>query len=295
MLLEEGGIVIDGSSFNTVRENIIADNIVGLIVGNPAIGGLGGNLIYHDNFINNTIQARAAGNNLFDNGYPDGGNYWSDYNGTDQFSGPYQNETGSDGIGDKPYNTSSFFTWLSAAAGRVMYPPQPVKDRYPLMARFKTFNVTSNNMSYDVDVNSNSSITNLNFNATAKALAFNVTGTNGTIGFCRVIIPKALVSNSTNAQWVVTVNGGSPIYLYITPDANYTYIYFTYHHSTETVTITSTNAAPEFQSFMLLFLFIIASLLSVMTHKKERARERARASELSVGRECECAYERGKR
>ena len=36
-------------------------------------------------------------------GYPAGGNYWSDYNGTDVFSGRYQNETGSDGIGDAQY------------------------------------------------------------------------------------------------------------------------------------------------------------------------------------------------
>jgi hypothetical protein len=38
-----------------------------------------------------------------DDGYPSGGNYWSSYNGTDVYSGPYQNETGSDGIGDTSY------------------------------------------------------------------------------------------------------------------------------------------------------------------------------------------------
>jgi hypothetical protein len=36
-------------------------------------------------------------------GYPSGGNYWSDYNGKDVYSGPCQNVTGSDGIGDTPY------------------------------------------------------------------------------------------------------------------------------------------------------------------------------------------------
>jgi len=41
--------------------------------------------------------------NVWDNGYSSGGNYWSDYNGTDLYSGPYQNVTGSDGIGDTPY------------------------------------------------------------------------------------------------------------------------------------------------------------------------------------------------
>jgi hypothetical protein len=41
--------------------------------------------------------------NTWDDGYPSGGNYWSDYAGVDLFSGPYQNQTGSDGIGDTPY------------------------------------------------------------------------------------------------------------------------------------------------------------------------------------------------
>jgi hypothetical protein len=39
----------------------------------------------------------------WDNGYPSGGNYWSDYTGTDNYSGPSQNIPGSDGIGDVNY------------------------------------------------------------------------------------------------------------------------------------------------------------------------------------------------
>lgn len=35
--------------------------------------------------------------------WPGGGNYWSDYGGTDFFNGPSQNLTGGDGIGDSPY------------------------------------------------------------------------------------------------------------------------------------------------------------------------------------------------
>ena len=35
-----------------------------------------------------------------DDGYPSGGNYWSDHTGVDQCLGPNQNQTGSDGIGD---------------------------------------------------------------------------------------------------------------------------------------------------------------------------------------------------
>jgi hypothetical protein len=43
------------------------------------------------------------GNNTWNDVYPLGGNFWSDYTGVDLYSGPYQNETGSDGLGDTPY------------------------------------------------------------------------------------------------------------------------------------------------------------------------------------------------
>ena len=76
--------------------------------------------IYQNNFFKNGIsQAKDDGyNNTWDNGYPSGGNYWSDYNGSDNFSGPNQDIPGSDGIGDTPYN-------IPGGAG--------AQDRYPFM------------------------------------------------------------------------------------------------------------------------------------------------------------------
>jgi parallel beta-helix repeat protein len=92
------GIVLCGrSSNNTVIRNTIRDNRNGL--------GITGenNLIIHNNFINNQNQTRMIEShyNAWNNTYE--GNYWSDYTGTDVYSGPYQNITGSDGIGDTPY------------------------------------------------------------------------------------------------------------------------------------------------------------------------------------------------
>lgn len=66
------------------------------------------NTIYHNNFIKNTRQALSLDSvNIWDNGYPSGGNYWSEYAGVDFYSGPYQNETGSDGIGDTQYTVGA--------------------------------------------------------------------------------------------------------------------------------------------------------------------------------------------
>jgi parallel beta-helix repeat protein len=63
------------------------------------------NRICHNNIGgNNCGQVYIDGTpNAWNSGYPSGGNYWSDYGDVDQKSGPSQNVTGSDGIGDTPY------------------------------------------------------------------------------------------------------------------------------------------------------------------------------------------------
>ena len=63
------------------------------------------NSIYHNNFINNAYHFSTYGYvNVWDDGYPSGGNYWSYYYSIDVKSGPNQDLPGSDGIGDKPYS-----------------------------------------------------------------------------------------------------------------------------------------------------------------------------------------------
>ena len=63
------------------------------------------NTFYHNDFVNNAKQVSigvAGTMQVWDNGYPSGGNYWSNYTGVDQMSGANQNQQGSDGIGDTP-------------------------------------------------------------------------------------------------------------------------------------------------------------------------------------------------
>jgi len=93
------GIVLKDSNDNFVIKNRIEFNGWGVILHRS-----NDNIFFHDNFIFNTGQiSRFESINIWDDGYPSGGNYWSNYNGTDLYSGPYQNETCSDGIGDTPY------------------------------------------------------------------------------------------------------------------------------------------------------------------------------------------------
>jgi len=97
------GLLLFASSYNTIKDNLFLKNYIGLDFFNSCE-----NWIYHNTFINNTYNDGANCYNTWDNGYPSGGNYWDDYNGTD---------ADGDGIGDTPYPI----------------PGGNNEDRYPLM------------------------------------------------------------------------------------------------------------------------------------------------------------------
>jgi len=147
----EYGVVLWDSLNNTVYENNVTSNSYGICLGyssnNTVCGnnimnnGAGidldsssnNNTVYHNDFSDNSQQVYRPGGlgNIWDFGYPSGGNYWSDYSGTDQFRGIYQNETGSDGIGDTP---------------KPLFINSSQVDRYPLMGLFGPSTMTGENV-----------------------------------------------------------------------------------------------------------------------------------------------------
>jgi parallel beta-helix repeat protein len=84
------GIYIHESSNNIICKNLVGSNSGGIEFWNS-----NNNCVYHNNIVNNTWQAYDRGSNLWDDGYPSGGNCWSDYTGSD---------ANGDGIGDTPYH-----------------------------------------------------------------------------------------------------------------------------------------------------------------------------------------------
>ena len=110
------------SSGNNATGNYIAGNYFGInLLGSEL------NSIYHNSLIGNTNHVSSDDlPNLWDDGYPSGGNYWSGYAGIDIFSGPDQNQPGSDGIGDSPYNCTG-----------------NSQDRYPLMQPWTSVALTN--------------------------------------------------------------------------------------------------------------------------------------------------------
>jgi parallel beta-helix repeat protein len=98
------GIKLESSSNQSISGNNITNSYEGPGEGLAfvSLSSSSGNTFYHNNFIGyeySLVQSDGSPN-TWDNHYPSGGNYWSDYSSADNYSGSYQNETGSDGIGD---------------------------------------------------------------------------------------------------------------------------------------------------------------------------------------------------
>jgi parallel beta-helix repeat protein len=263
----ESGISLQASSNNTIFGNNIDGNDEGINLGESSNNTIFGNNItgnrnyglvlwnsdynrfFYNNFINDIPWQVVCSfwwhyNNIWDNGYPSGGNYWCDYNGTDLYGGLKQNETGGDGIGDTRY--VSFFGVL---------------DKYPLMQPIRTFPVgVWEGKASNIYIVSNFTVSNFKLNETAKTISFNVGGEETTTGFCRIVIPNVIVQNLWNNNYTVLLNGEIWPFRNWTDNTN-TYMYFTYQHS-EVIII------PEFPQSLVLFM--IATLTAAIIYKRKQ-------------------------
>jgi parallel beta-helix repeat protein len=94
------GVSLENSNSNIIKNNSISNNNVGVNIDQSL-----SNQIIKNSFIGNHNQTKNEyeSKNNWNSEYPDCGNYWSDYGGEDDYSGPEQVYLGSDGIGDTPY------------------------------------------------------------------------------------------------------------------------------------------------------------------------------------------------
>jgi len=145
------GLWLESSSSNNLSNLTISNNEFGIQLEEAY-----NNAIHQNKFINNTYQtANLWSTNIWDNGYPSGGNYWSDYTGVDLKSGPNQDQSGSDGIGDTPYSIDANNT-----------------DRYPLIYLVAIHDVAITNITPSKTVIGQGYLATINVQITNKGNCF---------------------------------------------------------------------------------------------------------------------------
>ena len=177
------GIRLESSS-EVMRsfDNIVTENVINFTKGTGLEIDYAITKTYHNNFIQNTnhayVKLPAETQNVWDDGYPSGGNYWGDYIVTDVRWGEDQDLEGSDMIGDSPYMIN-----------------ERNKDRYPLTEPWPMSNCWYFEDDYVMAITS-SSIKKFSFNKKVGEMSFNIA--TDTSDSCKVIISKRLLDGAFN-------------------------------------------------------------------------------------------------
>jgi parallel beta-helix repeat protein len=196
---------------------IIGNNITSNSINGVSLEHCSNSKFYHNNFINNTNQVYSylSTANTWDDGYPYGGNYWSNYTDIDIKSGPYQNETGSDGIGDAPhiidednrdrYPLMKPYPWAMHDIGITNVKPSKtvVGQGFPLRISVTLFNYGNNTETFNVIVYANTTVIgtqrNINLNSRNYAILTFIWNTAGFAkGNCTISAQVTSVQNETD-------------------------------------------------------------------------------------------------
>jgi len=125
------------------------------------------------------------------------------------------------------------------------------------------FNATWEKETYHIATFSNSTIWNFNFSQSFRQISFNVTGPEGTTGFCGVVIPKTLLKANETHPWTVLLDGKDITKeSFLFENATHASIYFAYAHSMHKVQIVGTWVAPEFPLAIITPLLMIAAFIA---------------------------------
>jgi nitrous oxidase accessory protein len=246
------GICPSGATGTQIYENILQENEDGI-----ACYAASNNFVYHNCFINNSRQVSnflGTETNSYDNGYRSGGNYWSDYIGVD-YNG--------DGIGETPYIID-----------------ENNRDNYPLMSPDIVNPSPSNQSTVDTvppnitDVSQAPVSVNGTLEEGARVTA-TVTDAAGEVE--RV----ALKYSDGNGAWVTTemTKLEGDVWVGIIPafphGTNVTYTIIAEDTAGNTVTTEELSGAPnqyealpEFQLWLILPLFVIATASALFAKKR---------------------------
>jgi hypothetical protein len=124
-----------------------------------------------------------------------------------------------------------------------------------------TFNVVWGDVNCTVVIFSNSTVSQFVFDHLSAQISFTVSGGTGTVGYCNVTIPKALLGGG---PWIIKIDDAPAPGLIQADNATHSFLYFTYTHSAHQVTIQGTWMVPEFPSTMILPLLMVLTAIIFM-------------------------------
>jgi parallel beta-helix repeat protein len=226
------GLHFDNSANNIINQNTVSNTTTAIFVHSSSE-----NTIFHNNFVQFDKDASVTDShlNLWDKGYPGGGNYWSNYTGVD---------ADHDGIGDAPHVLDA-----------------ENSDNYPLVGVSSSFNTSRGT---PVHVVSNSSVEAFAYfasNSTIKMHVINMTDPQA-YGFCRMTLPHDVLP----PPYTVMIGYGIIPHTTLFDNDTVSIIYFSYPHSERDIIIT-----PELPALTIMPFFMTATLLAALMYKRQKA------------------------
>lgn len=249
---DDSGILLFGVANATIRNNIIKNNIIGVllrqsnhtllidntILNNTSSGIRLADASYFNYIIGNTlgndtigIIVQASFNTLYHNNFIENKKYQVQILGgvsnrwDDGIEGNYWSDyKGLDTNGDEVGDTD-LPSW---------------EDYYPLMDPWtitRAFCVKLGEETYYVNVQSYCTIRSFHFNQSLREISFRISGPPSVTFFCNVSVPKTLLKATSTENWLVQLNNTDITDKSIITENDYTSIYFMYNLSSYEVQI----------------------------------------------------------
>lgn len=226
------------------NHNTVVGNTVTLCADGIVLGGTNGNVIHHNNFVDNMVHVYSYNSsNAWDDGVE--GNYWSDYKGLDDGSG---GRVAGDGVGDTSL-------------------PHHVVDYCPLIVPQGPIPVFWRSVIYPVSIVGNSTVSEFDFSQSLRQISFDVSVSSGSVGFCNVTFPNTLLWG----DFIVRLDDAS-INLVRKDNATHISVWFSFESlSTRKVTIIGEYVIPEFSTWTpMLFTLTVLAVALVLYKRNTR-------------------------